>query len=244
MAELEVIKHTKKAYKVFRSDSPFVEKVIEFFVEIFIIIFAVSITIWLHGISEHRHQQQDVKEFLIGLKADLANDLAEMKSDRSGYQYQRAAFDFFRSMDAEAPGTKDSLAKYTNAIFNKVELVQNNGRFEGFKSSGKIGNIEDKKLQNDILDLYTESIPSLLNTTQLYNTQKDRLIVFIEQNARIDEEKKILILSEAMKASQAKIISGTLRGFPDQVIQRYDSCISRIETIVKTIDQTYGLNGK
>lgn len=244
MAELEVIKHTKKAYKVFHSDNPIVEKIIEFFVEIFIIIFAVSITIWLHGLSEHRHQQQEVKEFLIGLKNDLANDMSEMKSDRAGYEYQRAAFQYFRTMDVTTPGANDSLVKYTSAIFNKVGLVQNNGRYEGFKSSGKIGNIEDKKLQNDILDLYQELIPSLLNTTDLYNQQKDRLIIFIEQHAHLDQQGKVLLLSEAMKADEARIMSGSLSGFPNQIIDRYDVCLARIDAIVKAIDEEYELEEK
>jgi hypothetical protein len=241
MAELEVIKHSKKAYKVFHTDNPILEKLKEFFIEIFIIIFAVSITIWLHGWSEHRHQQQEVKEFLVGLKNDLTNDLSEMQADRAGYEYQRAGFQYFRTIKSEAPGANDSLVKYTNAIFNKVALVQNNGRYEGFKSSGKLGNIEDKKLQNDILDLYQELIPSLLNTTDLYNTQKDRLIVFIEQNARIDDERKILLLSETMKADQARIIAGTLSGLPTQILERYDVCIARIDEIVKAIDEAYDL---
>lgn len=235
MAELEVVKHARKAYGAFSGNKPILKKFAEFFIEIVIIIFAVSITIWLHTINEHRHQQEEVESFLIGLRSDLINDLAEMELDRSAYKYQMAAFQCFLAKDPEA----DSLSKYTNALFNKIELVQNNGRFEGFKSSGKIGNIEDLKLQEDILDLYTELIPSLLNTTELYNLQKDRLILFIEQNARIDEKQNILVLSEVRKASQAKIIAGPMREFPNQVIQRYDACIARIKTIVNAVDRRY-----
>lgn len=238
MAELEVIKHTKKAYKVFHSGNPLFEKVKEFLLEIFIIIFAVTITIWLHDWSEHRHQQKEVKQFLTGLKNDLNNDVTEMKADRRGYQYQLAAFQFFRSLDAASASQADTLAKYGNAIFNKVELVQNNGRFEGFKSSGKLGNIENEALQNNILDLYQELIPSLLLTTQAYNSQKDRLIIFIEQHASLDE-KNVIEIEGAMKADQAKILASTLTGFPRQIIQRYDSCIARIDLIVKTIDDEY-----
>jgi hypothetical protein len=238
MAELEVIKHTKKAYKIFGSDHPVIEKVIEFFIEILVIVFAVSITIWFHDMAEHRHQQKEVKEFLIGLRNDLTNDLTEMEADIKGYHYQRAAFGFFRIMNSETPGLTDSLGKHTNAIFNKVALLQNNGRYEGFKSSGKIGNIENKKLQNDILDLYQELIPSLLTTTELYNIQKDRLIIFIEQNAKIDQQRRLL-LSDVMKLDQAKIISGTLTGFPAEILNRYDACIAGINEIVKAIDEEY-----
>ncbi|MBT1706110.1 DUF6090 family protein [Chryseosolibacter indicus] len=240
MAELEVVKHTKKVYHIFGNDSPVFEKVKEFVIEILIIVFAVSITIWFHDLAEHRHQQKEVKGFLVGLKNDLANDLKEIRSDRQGYQYQQAAFKFFREMNPDAPGTVDSLEKYTNAIFNKVELVQNNGRFEGFKSSGKIGNIEDKKLQNDILDLYQELIPSLLSTTQLYNNQKDRLIILIEEKARFDQALKRMDITEVMELDQAKIISSSLMFFPAEIVNRYDLCIARMNEIVKTIDETYG----
>jgi hypothetical protein len=241
MAELEVIKHTKKIKNIFHSDNPLVEKLIEFLVEIVIIVFAVSITIWFHDLAEHRHQQKEVKEFLLGLKQDLKSDLVEMQSDTRGYQYQQAAFVFFGSMEPVATGNMDSLKKYTDGIFNKVELVQNNGRFEGFKSSGKIGNIENKKLQNDILDLYQELIPSLLGTTQLYNEKKDRLIIFIEQNGHLDPHKNtLMMISEVMKQDQARIISSTLTIFPREILKRYDVCVARINEIVKTIDEEYG----
>lgn len=239
MAELEVIKHTKKAYKILGSESPFLHKLAEFLLEIFIIVFAVGITIWFHDLAEHRHQQKEVKEFLTGLKNDLANDLTEMQADKAGYRYQRAAFLYLRAMKTGDAGVADSVRNYTNAIFNKVELVQNNGRFEGFKSSGKIGNVEDKKLQNDILDLYQELIPSLLNTTQLYNIQKDRLIILVEQHARIDEAQKRLLIEDVMKLDQAKIMSASLGAFPEQIIQRYDVCIARINEIIHAIDEEY-----
>jgi hypothetical protein len=241
MAELEVIKHAKKGYRIFSTKSPIIHKFKEFFLEILIIVFAVSITIWFHEMAQHRHQQKEVKEFLIGLKSDLVNDLSEMQSDKTGYRYQQSAFRFFRSIDVNAPGVTDSLTKYTNAIFNKVALVQNSGRYEGFKSSGRIGNIEDKKLQNDILDLYQEMIPSLLNTTQLYNEQKDRFIVFIEENAHFDKEGKKLMLSEVMKHDQARIAAVTLNSFPAEILQRYDLCITRINEIMKAIDDQYDL---
>jgi hypothetical protein len=47
-------------------------------------------------------------------------------------------------------------------FFNLTGLIPNNGRLEGFKSSGKIGNTKDKVLQNNIMDLYQEDIPSLI----------------------------------------------------------------------------------
>src|SRR4051812_19152197 len=47
MAELEVVKHTKKVYKIWNSkEHSFWHKAKEFLIEIFIIVFAVSLSIW------------------------------------------------------------------------------------------------------------------------------------------------------------------------------------------------------
>jgi hypothetical protein len=65
MAEQEIIKHTKKVYKIWNSkEHSRWQKIKEFFIEILIIVFAVTISIWLHNWSEHRNQQEDVKVFL------------------------------------------------------------------------------------------------------------------------------------------------------------------------------------
>ncbi len=53
MAEEEIAKHTKKVYKVWASkEHTWQHKVKEFFIEIAIIVFAVSISIWFHNMSE------------------------------------------------------------------------------------------------------------------------------------------------------------------------------------------------
>src|SRR4051812_34516056 len=95
MAEQEVIKHTKKIYKVWNSkEHSFWQKLKEFLLEVFIIVFAVSLSIWFHNRSEHANQQEDVKQFLLGLKSDLKSDLAEMQDDKGSYLKQEAAFHY------------------------------------------------------------------------------------------------------------------------------------------------------
>jgi hypothetical protein len=43
----------------------FNEKIKEIAIEIFIIVFAITLSISLHSWSEKRHQQEEVKEFLL-----------------------------------------------------------------------------------------------------------------------------------------------------------------------------------
>jgi len=81
------------------------------------------------------------------------------------------AFAYLVSVGMNDPVHPDSMIKYNNYIFNTTGLVPNSGRFEGFKSSGKIGTIENKDLQNDIMDLYQENIPGLITSTAYYTAK-------------------------------------------------------------------------
>jgi len=155
MAEDEIRKHGKKIYETWTArELSFWHKVKDFILEIVIIVFAVTISIWFHNRSEHSHQQEDVKTFLLGLQKDLTSDINEMNDDKHSYQMQKAAFSYINNTKLGEILSPDSLRHYSGWIYNTTALDPNNGRFEGFKSSGKIGLIENDSLQNDIMDLY------------------------------------------------------------------------------------------
>src|ERR1044071_5128761 len=99
MAEQEIIKHTKKVYKMWNSkEHGLWYKVREFLIEIFIIVFAVSLSIWLHDRSEHNHEQKEVREFLLGLRLDLLSDIKEMETDSESYVRQGMTFRYSSSI--------------------------------------------------------------------------------------------------------------------------------------------------
>ena len=243
MAEQEVVKHTKKVFKIWSSkEHSFWYKLREFFIEIAIIVFAVSLSIWLHDKSEHRHQQKEVKEFLLGLREDLLSDIFEMENDRQSYVDQGKTFRYITRMNPGESINADSLNKYRNWLFNTTRLEQNNGRFEGFKSSGKIGTIEDKLLQNDIMDLYQENIPSLLSATDPYLYRKNQFFDYTIKNGRrvIDSTTNlapILVTPEAQ--SICSYLSRT-----DEIIGRYDASMNKMKAIVKRIEEEYDISTK
>src|SRR4051812_6320510 len=95
MAEQEVAKHTKKVYTIMKDkEHSFWYKLKEFLLEIFIIVFAITVSLWLHNWSEHRKEQSEVKTFLLGLKKDLQADIIEMKSDQQSYNIQQNAYQY------------------------------------------------------------------------------------------------------------------------------------------------------
>ncbi|MBV9962881.1 MAG: hypothetical protein JO072_11605 [Parafilimonas sp.] len=238
MAEQEIAKHTKNIFKIIaQKEQGFWHKLKDFLVEIIIIVFAVTISIWFENRSEHRHQQDDVKVFLLGLQKDLTADIAEMQQDRYSYKMQKAAFMYIDHAKLGETLKRDSVVYYSNWIYNTTALNPNNGRFEGFKSSGKLGFIENDSLQNDILDLYQENIPSLLSSTSNYVNHKNILFSYLQKTLRRTTDSTSNIL-EVLNTEEAHNISMVL-SFTDEITARYDATINKMKKIIAEIKKEY-----
>jgi len=239
MAEDEIAKHSRKIYKTwFNKELTIWHKISEFLIEITIIVFAVSISIWFHNMSEHKHQQEEVKQFLTGLKSDLEQDIKEMTNDKESYQKQSAIFTYLGRLKKNQIPNRDTLNANGNWLFNTTALNQNDGRFQGFKSSGKIGTIENDSLQNNIMDLYEENIPALLHSTDSYIRVKTMFFDLLNKNTkRLTDSTDNMI--ETMITDEAFNLCRSL-GSPVQVLERYDQCIQLMERIIAQIDKEYG----
>src|SRR6187402_1004232 len=238
MAEQEVIKHTKKVFGIWKTNNPVWHKISEFLLEIFIIIFAITVSIFFHDRSVLKHQRHETKEFLLGLKQDLATDIVEMNQDKSSFMQSEKAFHFITSRKLEEPLNADTIDKYYGYIFNTTGLVPNSGRFEGFKSAGKMGTIENKELQNNIMDLYQENIPNLINSTNFYTSKKQDLFKYIYMNRkRLTDSTSNLV--SVLSSDPAYNICNSLT-FVQEIIVRYDTCINKMNTIIRDINKEYG----
>ena len=113
MAEQEVIKHTKKIFGIWGSEKGFWHKAGEFFMEIVIIVFAVTLSIYLHDRSVLKHQRHDTKEFLLGLKQDLQTDIKEMNDDKKSFEKSSLGFSYITSRKINQAPDPDSIAKYS-----------------------------------------------------------------------------------------------------------------------------------
>lgn len=238
MAEQEIIKHTKKIFGVWKTDQGFWHKVREFILEIIIIVFAISLSIYFHDRSELKHQRHETKEFLLGLKQDLETDLKEMNGDKHSFQQSSKAFLYITSRKLNEPLNADSINKYSNWVLNTTGLIPNSGRFEGFKSSGKIGTIENKELQNNIMDLYQENIPVLISSTNFYTSKKQRLFDFLNTyGKRLTDSTNNL--SDVLATDQAFNICRSLVNV-NEILDRYDACIVKMKAIIEDINKEYG----
>ena len=114
MADQEIAKHTKKMWTVLGSEHGVWHKVREMLLEIVIIVFAVSMSIWLHSVGEHRHEQAQVKTFLLGLKRDIQSDLAQVNEIVAFHHASDQRFAYLASLDpSEPPDRAKFNAAYT-----------------------------------------------------------------------------------------------------------------------------------
>jgi hypothetical protein len=166
----EITKHSGKIYKTVKnSKHTFGEKVKEIIIEIFIIVFAVTLSISLHSWSEHKHQQEEVTVFLENLKNDLQNDVKNIDIEKEAYKKSNISYEKILALTTHQ---LDSIYKSKNKVDFPIYShgpKMNIGNYEGFKSSGKIGYIEDEKLKQKILNYYQIFVPAINEVDKYYN---------------------------------------------------------------------------
>ncbi|MCO5234124.1 MAG: hypothetical protein LC105_13190 [Chitinophagales bacterium] len=233
MAELEVAKNLKKAIEMAKSSQHSqIHKLKEVAFEIIIIVFAVSLSIYLHTWSEHREEKHQASMFLNGLSNDLLKDIEEMQSDLEAFRQQKILFTYISQLPNNAIANADSIAKYHSYLFSYTGLGKNNGRYEGFKSSGKLQYIENQSILNLILDYYEESIPLLKISTEYYKNQKTKLSDFVIDNS-IDYPQGNLM--KVLASEQIKNRCRIYLSSVDQIISSYEKCIDNCHQIIEDI---------
>src|ERR1700761_4306985 len=147
--EEELAKHTKKIYhSVKETGHSGWEKLKEVGIEIFIIVFAVTLSIGLHNWSDHRNEQKETREFLLGIKSDLSQDIHLLEDNKRSILRVNAGFDYISALNnSKTIDTASGQAIGGHLNFEARTTHPNIGRCEGFKSSGKIGTIEDDSLK-------------------------------------------------------------------------------------------------
>lgn len=237
MAEQEVIKHSKKVLKIWKiKESSFLEKIKEFITEIIIIVFAVSITIWLHNWNAHRHEQIQVKTFLQGLKKDVRLDIEETKNILKSYKKFDSLYTYLSSLRKDKTPNKDSLKLMLPMIYSNHYLRPHKSRFTGFLSAGKILSIENDSLSFEILNYYEEVIPALQASESGWLTMHSKLNAYLSDN--VSDIENNMAKWDALTTPKAKYLTKMLIPWP-QLLDRYQAIIDSGEAIIKKIDNTY-----
>lgn len=239
MAELEVIKHTKKMHEIATNEKhSLLEKIKEIGLEIFIIVFAVSLSIWLHGWSEHRHEQEQVKKFLLGLKSDIQSDVDDTKTIIKQYQEFGKVYTSLNNLDKNKPYDQENLKKQLSYINTNVYLRPKIYRFNGFVSSGRIGNIENDSLSLNILKFYQETISEVSSSESGWMSNQKKLQNYLEEN--VTNPESISDNWNVLTTPKGKQLSKNVIPW-NQIYERYNNLVKSGETIIKQINEEYDL---
>jgi hypothetical protein len=205
------------------------------FMEMIIIIFAVSFAVWMERQREHSHEQKEAKEFLLGLKTDLESDLGEMKGDTTyGYNQQERSLKYFARAKKLQP---DSVKLNQDVLLSETHLLINNGRYEGFKASGKMNTIENTELRNNILDLYQEKLIGLTNITakHLYiKREMNQRIMALRKNTGTKMDNLIAVMANNEIRNYCISLSDTR-----EIMRYYRMSIMLSKKIIELINRKY-----
>jgi hypothetical protein len=227
----ELTKHGLKIYKTMEDRKhSFGEKVKEILIEIFIIVFAVTLSIYLHSWSESRHEQKEVKEFLHGLKGDLAADIRQIQENRRLIDHVNNNFNRARQLKkGELP---DSLLNHL-FYYNLITTHPNTARYEGFKSSSKLGHIEEDSLRQNILMYYQQLLPDLIYNEGFVNNLEQQMLDF-------ELDKANLPVNDFLDMPKTRGLLQLTTNNMGNSLDRYDTAIGKARVIIKQIDQEIG----
>ncbi|SDF53024.1 hypothetical protein [Epilithonimonas hungarica] len=223
----EISKHSRKIYKTVKSPKHTVnEKIKEIIIEIFIIVFAVSLSIWLHSWSEHNHEQKESNKFLKELKADLEADAKLIEENKKTLTNLDNDYKFILSLkNLKTPITDSLVGSHSN--FYLLGSAFNVGRYEGFKSSGKIGTIENDALKNEILAYYQQTLPNLTFRVNFINSEQLKIKDADSGNLNLSD----FYTSQKMQSNYSNL-SYNSKGLIDE----YQNALKQINQVLKEID--------
>jgi hypothetical protein len=224
----EVLKHTEKIYKLAKNSEHSLRKRInEILIEIFIIVFAVTVSIWLHNWSEHRNQRAEAKDFLIDLRSDLAKDIHTLTEKKKYLNSSLDSYSELKNLTEEQIDTANNI----NLNFSLSALKINNGNYEGFKSSGKIGLIENKKLKKLILQYYEENLPGLYDVEKYHYSKALETFEMISSFSKA-QNKLLSDPSIRAKINLDAMITQALATACDQTIEQATEILKEIDEVL------------
>jgi hypothetical protein len=195
--EDEIIKNTNQIWKKLRAEGGIFQKIRSIIGEILVIGFAFSFSIWLNNRAEYKKEQEEVYDFMLLLEEELEGDTLDLLRCKRGIE---SALDSNKFLITLTTASMDSLKRNNLPVeFNGTPVIRATHRagYEGFKTSGKLANIENKDLKNMILEYYEVSMPSLIQVEQYYNQHCTKTIDLLID--RLSEVEKAAFLEKRIQ---------------------------------------------
>lgn len=244
MSENEIVKHVESAYKAVRNpQTHWLHKLKEVAIEIAIIVFAVSLSIWFHNWSDSLHEHKEEKEYLLGLKKDVESDLIGDLDDREFYARRLYQLQYFQRVGAGEPLNADSMSVYSTVFFSSATLDPQVSRYEGLKGSGKLGIIENTDLLNNIITLHEVTIKHTEFLDNVYAEYSNRLGNFLQEHGKLGPDNlSILNGQELMRMSEMRfLLAFGAHAIAGNILRYQDSCISQCRQVIHQINDELNL---
>lgn len=200
MADQEISKHLKNAIDVAaKTELSIWHRVKDIALEIAIIVFAVSLSIWLHGLSEHAHEQKQVRQFMAWVLQDMHTNLDTNSTRYKQYASVNDAYTFLLTL---TPDSNFDEQKVTNALqtisTEMVPVVFQRSRYESFKSSGKLLNIEKGEALEAIVNSFEKGQFAIEYGARIMIDNQRRLNEYLATNSESDSVRaKVKLLTSS-----------------------------------------------
>ena len=135
----------------------------------------------------------------------------------------------------EAPDRKKFNDAYTRLAMNNF-LVGRLGRYEGFKSSGKLTNIENDALLEKITTLYDYDIPKVNMSSGSWRRFQSDLLAYADE--KLGEEDSPGARFKMITSPKGKRLCERMVTF-HQLYERYQILIDSGMSIIRDIDRAY-----
>lgn len=242
MAFQEIADHTKNVIDIVADkEHDKWHKLKEIGLEIAIIVFAVSLSIWFHSIGEHRHEQQQVRSFLLGLKRDLRADINQLYIIQNQDNQIEEKLKYLAGLNVAGEVKQEAFDQAFAMIGKKSQFNPQNSRYEGFTSSGKLITIENNILLERLTKLYQSYLPQVKQSEAEWMQRQNRLQDFLENDFSGNDDFKhhlALITSRKGQHLTDRAVDRT------ELLERYRQYIELGTMIIKDIDAAYPGNEK
>lgn len=231
MALLEVVKHTRKIWSIAMvKEKQWFHKVGEILIEIAIIVFAISFSLFIEHQREESADHKLEKEFLSGLTTDLKHDRGQLDTARDMYRNMGKAFNYFSRMSDTTTIKADSINLYYNYLISSTDFLPESAHYQALKSTGKLYVIEDKKLLNRIIDLYENKMPSLTYAIRFMNDKKENgIVAFMDTHLKIEGKRDNFRETVTNPIARNYLRKG---GYMTAILMQFDETMKAIDGIL------------
>jgi len=195
--EDEIIKNTNQIWKKLRAKGGIFQKIRSIVGEILVIGFAFSFSIWLNNRAEYKKEQEEVLDFLLICQEELSGDTANLKRIKGQVESIIRSNQILIGLDEKM---LDSIKKNNIELtFDGTPIIRRTqlAGYEGFKTTGRLGNIENKDLKRMIMQYYEVHMPSISEGEDYYNANTN---LFVDRMIdRVSDKGKDAFLEKNMK---------------------------------------------